>query len=288
MLSGAVFATLAGERLRRAVEAIGDGSFTVRRARSIHRRTRRCLCDRHGGTGRELAHRADERFAMCSTFKWALVGAVLARVDRGELGLNQDVAFTESDLLEYAPVTRANVGKGSMPLRELAEAAVTVSDNTAANLLLAKIDGPAGLTRFFRSIGDDVTRLDRNEPALTTNDSGDPRDTTSPRAMVHARCVPFSPRGVLVARERRPLGRLVEGVSNGARSTARWVACRLGGGRDKTGTGMRGAANDVAMVWRKNAPPILIASYLSDGTSPPAPLNAAHAAIGRMVASAMA
>ena len=136
------------------------------------------------GTGRELAHRPDERFAMCSTFKWVLAAAILARVDHAQLSLDERVSFDSTDLLEYAPVTREHVVQGSMTVESLAQAAITVSDNTAANLLLARVGGPAGFTQFVRSLGDPVTRLDRDEPGLNSNDPGDPRDTTSPRAMV--------------------------------------------------------------------------------------------------------
>jgi len=238
------------------------------------------------GTGRELAHRADERFAMCSTFKWALAAAVLQRIDRGELTLDQEVPYGEADLLEYAPVTRANVASGAMTVSALAEAAVTVSDNTAANLLLAHVDGPPGLTRFFRTIGDDITRLDRNEPTLNINEPGDPRDTTSPRAMVGAL------RAVLLGDALSP--------SSGGRLATWMKACRTGLDRlraglptdwtvgDKTGTGMRGAANDVAIAWRPMGAPIVIASYLSDGPSAPSALNAAHRAIALAVAGAIA
>ena len=125
-------------------------------------------------------------FAMCSTFKWALVAAVLSRVDRSLLALEQPVLYDERDLLSYAPATRAHIAEGRMTIEAPAQAAVVVSDNTAANLLLRQIGGPSGVTRFFRDIGDEVTRLDRNEPTLNKNAPGDVRDTTSPRAMAFA------------------------------------------------------------------------------------------------------
>ncbi|MCA9624225.1 MAG: class A beta-lactamase, partial [Myxococcales bacterium] len=130
-----------------------------------------------------LARRPDERFAMCSSFKWALAAAVLARVDRGELALAEPVPYAEADLLQHSPVTREHLAEGAMSLEALAEAAVVTSDNAAANLLLAKIGGPAGLTAFLRAEGDDTTRLDRTEPTLNENTPGAPRDTTTPRAM---------------------------------------------------------------------------------------------------------
>jgi beta-lactamase class A len=234
------------------------------------------------GTGRRLAYRADERFAMCSTFKWVLGAAILAGVDQGRLSLDDVVPYGPSELLEYAPMTRTNVAQGVMTVGALAQAAITVSDNTAANLLLARIGGPEGLTQFCRSQGDTITRLDRNEPALNTNTPGDTRDSTSPRAMV----------GLM---DRVLCG---DALSPGARSCLLgWlVACETGKDRlraglpqnwmvgDKTGTGARNAANDIAIAVPPGHAPILIAVYMSDGGSGLDALNAAHAEIGRSIA----
>jgi len=235
------------------------------------------------GDGRQLAHRADERFAMCSTFKWVLAAAVLSRVDREELSLSDRVPYGPTDLLEYAPVCRNQLAEGAMTIEALAQAAVTVSDNTAANLLLGKIDGPAGLTSFIRGTGDAVTRLDRNEPNLNENAPGDPRDTTSPRAMAslmrHVLCG-----DTLSAPSReRLLGwlracdtgkdRLRAGLPQG------WTA------GDKTGTGSRGAFNDVAIVWPPGRAPIIIAAYLSDGSADTKTRTKAHADIAGFVAA---
>ncbi len=235
-------------------------------------------------TGRELAHRADERFAMCSTFKWALAAAVLARIDRGALSLEEPVPYGPKDLLDYAPVARApaNLARGALSVDALAHAAVTVSDNTAANLLLAKIGGPEGLTRFVRAEGDTVTRLDRDEPTLNENAPGDPRDTTSPRAMV----------GLM---QRVLLGDALSTASR-ARLLGWLRACQTGKERlraglpqgwsvgDKTGSGARGVVNDVAIAFPPGRGPILVAAYLSDGSAALPALVAAQADIGRLVA----
>jgi beta-lactamase class A len=230
---------------------------------------------------RGVAHRADERFAMCSTFKWLLAAAVLARLDRGELALDERVPFGERDLVGHAPATRARVADGAMTIDDLARAAVTVSDNTAANLLLARIGGPAALTALARAAGDDVTHLDRDEPGLNTNLPGDPRDTTSPRAMV----------GTM----RRILVGDVLGRESRERLTGWLRACETGRDRlragfpatwavgDKTGTGERGAVNDVAIAWPPGRPPVLVAAYMSDGHAD----AAAQAEVGRLVAAAL-
>ncbi|CAH2921816.1 MAG: Class A beta-lactamase (EC [uncultured Paraburkholderia sp.] len=131
---------------------------------------------------------ADERFPMCSTFKLLAAGAILARVDRGEEDLQRRIVYSESELVPNSPATskhtRELTGNAGMSIAELCKAAITLSDNTAANLLLQTFGGPAGLTAFARSLGDGITRLDRNEPTLNEATPGDPRDTTTPNAML--------------------------------------------------------------------------------------------------------
>ncbi|MFZ2237164.1 MAG: class A beta-lactamase, partial [Dokdonella sp.] len=135
-------------------------------------------------SGRRLAHRGDERFPMCSTFKWIAAALVLVRVDRGEERLDRRIAILKSELVPYSPATEKHVGGDGMSMAELCQAAVTLSDNAAANLILANVGGPSGFTRFVRSVGDTVTRLDRIEPDMSEGTPGDPRDTTSPIAML--------------------------------------------------------------------------------------------------------
>jgi beta-lactamase class A len=244
-------------------------------------------------TGRELAHRPDERFAMASTFKWILAAAVLASIGKGELSWDQPVPYGASDLLEYAPVTRQHVDEGEMTVETLAEAVVTVSDNTAANLLLEKVGGPAGLTKFIRANGDSITRLDRNEPMMSANLPDDPRDTTSPRAMVRSMRRILCGPGVLHSMYRATLWQWLRTSQTGknrlrAGFPKDWVV------GDKTGTGNRNAVNDVAVAVpperirpRKEqvaARPILVAVYMSD--SPAEAVNlleAAHVDIARLV-----
>ncbi|MFO0668625.1 MAG: class A beta-lactamase [Polyangiaceae bacterium] len=237
-------------------------------------------------SGRAIERRSHERFAMCSTFKLLLAGSVLARADRGELSLEERVPFGERDLLSYAPVTRARIGEGALTVGELVRAAVVVSDNTAANLLLARTGGPTGLTRFVQSLGDDVTRLDRWEPTLNENAATDPRDTTAPRSMV------TTTRALIQGDLLRPTSR---------ESLVTWLrACETGRDRlraglapewtvgDKTGTGARGAFADVAIAWRPRGAPIFVAAYASESTSEATELTRAFADVGRVVARAFA
>lgn len=132
----------------------------------------------------EIAMRADERFPMSSTFKSLLCGAVLARVDAGQENLDRRITYTADDLVTYSPVTEEHLDDG-LTVSELCEATVTFSDNTAGNLLLEAVGGPEGLTTFLRGIGDETTRLDRWETALNEGAVGDPRDTSTPSAILN-------------------------------------------------------------------------------------------------------
>ncbi len=237
-------------------------------------------------TGTRISHRAGERFAMCSTFKLLLVARVLSGVDAGKETLGRRVPYTKADLLDYSPVTKAHIEEGGLTVSQLCQAAVEDSDNAAANLLLKTVGGPEGLTKYLRSVGDEVTRLDRDEPALNSNLPDDPRDTTTPAAMVEA--------------VRRLL--LGDGLSPASREKlAGWMlGCKTGGARiragvpsdwrvgDKTGTGARGAANDVAILCPPGRKPILVAVYSSDSARGYEELTAVLAEAGRIVAQGFA
>jgi beta-lactamase class A len=244
------------------------------------------FCAIDTASGRRIASRADERFAMASTFKLPLAAAVLAEVDRGRRRLDEVIPFAAADLLEYAPYVRAHPEARALPIAGLAEAAVVLSDNTAANLLLPIVGGPAGLTRFARAQGDTVTRLDRNEPELNSNLPGDIRDTTTPVAMASL------------------LRRLLTGPALTPASRARligWmVACKTGKTRlraglppgwsagDKTGTGMRGGTGDVAILWPPARPPIVVACYIDAAEAADAVRDAACAAVARRIVAQFA
>ena len=238
------------------------------------------------GSGRRIVHDGDGRYAMCSTFKLPLAAAVVSAASRGVFSLRQPVRFTAADILDYAPVVKAHAAQGSLRVGELCAAAIEVSDNSAANLLLPLIGGPEGLTRFIRAAGDPVTRLDRIEPALNSNVPGDPRDTTTPAAMAALAerilvgdLLAADWRGIVVGWTKRATtgrARLRAGLPDG------WTV------GDKTGTGANGAHNDVAVAWPPGRPPIVIASYLSGGSADDPVRDAAHAAAARLVVEALA
>jgi beta-lactamase class A len=233
-------------------------------------------------TEQVLRHRAGERFPMCSTFKLLAAAFVLARVDAGQERLDRVVSFSKSDLVSYSPATQAFAGKGGMTLGALCEAAITLSDNTAANLLLASFGGPAGLTAFARSLGDETTRLDRTEPTLNEAIPGDPRDTTTPAAMLETMRVLLLRDGLSSA-SREQLIRWLRGNKVGDHRL------RAGVGRDwtvgdKTGTGANGTANDIGVLWPPNRAPILVTVYLTQSTVSDAAREAVIADVGGLIA----
>lgn len=209
------------------------------------------------GSGRTLAYRANERFLMCSTFKGLLAAQVLSRVDSGKESLERLVHYTEKDLIFTSPVTKAHVTQGAMSVGALCQAAVEVSDNTAAILLMRSVGGPESLTRFVRSLGDNVTRSDRYEP--TSNGYSGMLDTTTPRAIAtSARRILLG--DVLSTQSRRQLEEWMVACKPGlnrirAALPADWLA------GDRPGTSVEEETNDYAIVRPPGRAPLLVAAY---------------------------
>jgi len=245
---------------------------------------------RHGGrlgvaildTGRRRreSYRDDERFLMCSTFKLLLAAAVLQRVDAGKETLDRRIVFGKDVLLDYAPTTKQHVGPPGMTVSGLCEAAITLSDNTAANLLLKEIGGPQAVTAYARSLGDEFTRLDRTEPTL--NGPHGEWDTTTPDAMLD------------------DMHKLLLGDALSQPSRERltnWLRqCRTGKDSlraglphdwregDKTGSGNT-ATNDVAILWPPHRKPLLVTAYYENANMPAKQRYGVLADVGRIVAS---
>jgi beta-lactamase class A len=234
-------------------------------------------------TGQIVGTRIDEHFAMCSTFKALAVAFVLARVDRGKEKLDRRIIFTEHELVTPFKATQPHVGAEGMSIEALCGAAITVSDSTAANLLLTSFGGPAGLTAYLRSLGDSVTRVDRSELTLNIVKPGEMHDTTTPRAMV----------GTL---RRLLLGNALSDASR-ARLTNWMVEARdaatqrlrvgLPSGwriANKPGTWEGIATNDVGVIWPSDRDPIVVAAYLANAPGPVQAQERVLADVARIIA----
>jgi beta-lactamase class A len=234
---------------------------------------------------KRLDYRQDERFPMCSTFKFLAAAAVLKRVDEKKEKLERFVPYGAKEILEYAPVTKEHLKGGGMTLGALCAAAIEQSDNTAGNLLLNAIGGPAGLTNFVRTLGDRVTRLDRIEPELNSAIPADERDTTTPAAI----CSDM---------QRLLLGDALSETSR--RQLEDWLQRNETGGAmiragvpknwiigDKTGRGSNGATNDIAIMRPPGRAPILLAIYSVGSTATANDRAAVIAEVAKIVAESM-
>ena len=230
-----------------------------------------------------IAHRGDERFALCSTFKVLAAAFVLARVDHKEESLTRRIFYAKDYLVHHSPITEKHAGEGGgLTVGEICEAAVTLSDNTAGNLLLDSFGGPAELTAYIRSLGDRVTRLDRRETELNEAKPGDPRDTSTPVAMLETlRKTVLGT--VLTASSREQLTAWLVANKTGDRRLRAGVPTgwRVG---DKTGTGSNNAMNDVAIIWPPGRAPIIVAAYYAEAWASDDERDAALSEVGRLAA----
>lgn len=234
-------------------------------------------------SGASNAYRGTERFPMCSTFKFLAAAQVLSRVDQGQEQLDRRITVRASDIVPYAPATQPRVGGQPMTVAELCEATLTLSDNAAANLLLGDLGGPQGLTAYMRSLGDEITRLDRIEPELNEATPGDPRDTTTPQAMLQS-MQKIVLGTALSAASRAQITRWLQDNKTGDRKLRALLPAgwRVG---DKTGGGNHGSNNDIGIFWPPGRAPILVTAYLTQTTAELPVRDRAIAQVGQLVAA---
>jgi beta-lactamase class A len=248
---------------------------------------------RHGGrlgvavldtsTGNRLAHRASERFPMCSTFKLLVVGAILHNVDLGSERLDRFIGYGKADLLPYSPVLLAHLSAGGLTVEQMCEAAVEYGDNTAANFLLASVGGPAGATSYVRLLGDAVTRVDRNEPSANTCIPGDPRDTTTPLAML-TDLRALTEGGVLSEDSQTAIVGMLKDCQTAQSRIPAGLPTSWSSG-DKTGSGANATANNISVIYPPNRPSIFVAAYYTGSTATEGEQDAVLADVGRIVAA---
>jgi beta-lactamase class A len=236
------------------------------------------------GSGRQLQHRADERFPACSTFKVLAAAAVLQRSAGDAALLQRRVRYQASELVAYSPVTEKQVERG-MTVAELCAAALQYSDNTAGNLLMKLLGGPPAVTAFARSVGDTTFRLDRWETDLNTAIPGDPRDTCTPAAMAR-NLQRLLLQDALPQPQRQQLEAWMRGnTTGGARIRAGvppgWTVA------DKTGAGDYGSVNDIGMAWPPERAPIVLAIYFTQERKDAPMRNEVVAAAARIAAEAL-
>ncbi|MGW0916723.1 class A beta-lactamase [Streptomyces sp. NPDC002784] len=275
LLAGATAALAGGPATPGVARATERRDYAVRSLRALERRhgARLGVFAWNTVSGETVSHRADERFPICSVAKTPAVAAVLRDLDRDGTFLAKVIRYGSDDVTRsgYAPVTglAENLTHG-MTVEDLCAATITHSDNTALNLLVRELGGPAAVTCFCRSLGDEVTRLDRWEPELNSAEPGRVTDTTSPLAIgkTYARLV--LTRALASADRERLTGWLLANTTGDNRIRAGlpsgWTVA------EKTGTGEYGTTNDVGVAWTPKGEPVVLA-VLSTRPEPEAPAD---------------
>ena len=285
MLSGAATGVLAaqGKELKKSMSSSSVVSRLAKLEASVGGRLGVDIID--SATQRRWGYRADERFAMCSTFKFLASAAVLKRVDAGQEQLDRRIIYGNDVLVAYSPTTSKHVGGNGLTLGQLCEAALTLSDNTAANLILKSLGGLEPFNRFVQSLGDKQTRLDRFETELNTAIPGDRRDTTTPAAMSD------NLQRILLGEVLSPASReqLIAWMRSNKTGDRRVRAGMQPGWTvgDKTGSGDYGTTNTIAIIWPPQGKPLLASIYLTRTKTPEDQRNAVLAEVGKIIVAGL-
>ena len=238
-----------------------------------------CVIDT--ATGQSAAHRGDERFPFCSTYKLLASTFLLKRVEEAQEQLDRRIHYGVADLVGASPYTSKYAGGSGVSLQRLAEAAMTQSDGTAANLIVQSFGGPAALTSYARTLGDAVTRVDRYEPELAEALPGDPRDTTSPNAMAENVRKVVMGEALQQAGTAQMVAWLVANQTGDARLRAGTPSDWIIG--DKTGSSRNGATNDIGFMQPPGRAPLIVAAYYAESKLNGAGRSAVLADVARVI-----
>jgi len=290
LLAGAIGAALAAT----LASTMASSADAAERGDSALKRIRERVGGRLGvhaldsQSGKRWGLDENSRYAMTSTFKLPLAAALLWQVDRKAFTLDHTLVVGPKNLVPHSPAVEAKIAAGAdaMTIRDLCGAILTQSDNAAANVLLGGIGGPRALTNFFRTLGDVTSQLDRGEPDVNTNLPSDPRDTTTPRAMVDSLLRIFT-QDVLTLPSRALLIDWMIAARTGLDRVRAGMPKAWNPG-DTTGTGENGAFNDLVIAYPPNRRPVFVAVYMSESKLGAKDLAAAHAEIGSLIGKAFA
>lgn len=209
---------------------------------------------------RTFHYRATEPFPLASTAKLMVVAAVLKKGSENNSWLNQTVHYTKQTLITYSPITKQHIDSG-MTIRDLCQAAIIVSDNTAMNLLIKQLGGINAVNQFAHSIGNKSFRLDRLEPNLNSAIPGDLRDTSTPSDMAYSLQTLLLSNELKAEQQKQLVNWLINNKTGDEKIRAGvpkdWIV------GDKTGAGDYGTTNDIAIIWPPNQEPIILAIYFT-------------------------
>ncbi|HEX7815928.1 class A beta-lactamase [Dyella sp.] len=272
--------------------------------------------------GRVVKVSGNRSYLMMSAFKAPIAAAVLARVDSGELKLDQRVRLVPGDVVPGSAVPslgdQLKAGALDVSVEALLRAAVTQSDNTAADALLRLLGGGAVATHFLQSKGIAGMRIDMGErelgqrlngfrstepsPARESALAAEQREKRGFEAVLASKVNTTTLDGAVAFLDKLQSGRLLSTSSTRmllGMMTAQIIPNRLRSGlpagfqlADKTGTDVTyqdrlGAWNDMGIITTPDGRRVIVAIFLSDSLATPKQADAWFAEIGRLVAASM-
>lgn len=214
---------------------------------------------------------AEKKLPMQSVFKYHIALAVLDLVDQGKLSLDQKVFIKKSELLPntWSPIREKNPeGNFEMPISELIEYSVAMSDNVGCDVLLRLIGGPKVVHNFLISKGAKDTQIVYNEEIMQSKWENQYENYTTMKSaskllkdfyqgkILSKKSTEFL-MGVLY-RTSTGLNKIVEQLPKSAK-----VAHKTGSS-GKNNAGLTGAENDIAIITLPNGKTYAIAIFVSD------------------------
>lgn len=134
-------------------------------------------------TGEEFALAADEPFPTASMVKVAILGALLAKVDRGELDYHQELTYTKDRLYAGEDLLGAFADAQKVTLAKVAMLMITTSDNTAALWCQELAGTGTAINEWLAAAGFRVTRVNSRTPGRMAEQRQFGWGMTTPREM---------------------------------------------------------------------------------------------------------
>jgi len=219
-------------------------------------------------TGESAALHGTDKFPMQSVYKFPIAMAVLAKVDRGELSLEEKVRVLKSDLPPkdiHSPLRDKHPeGEVDFTVSELIQAAVSVSDGTASDVLMRLAGGAAAITNFLIQLGVKEINVATTEAEMAADNSVQYRNSATPEAMVRLLRLLHEGRGLSAGSREFLLKVLVETSTGPQRIKGLLPAEAVVA--HKTGTS-KATCNDVGLLALPNGKHLALAIFVSDAES---------------------
>ena len=229
-------------------------------------------------------------FPMQSVFKFHIALAVLHKVDKGELRLEQELLITKADLLEdtWSPIRKKHPkGNVKLPLSEVLRYTVAESDNNGCDILLRLIGGPDVVEAYIRGLGIEDVAIRHNEEEMHTAWDIQFGNWTTPAAAVKLLAA-FDKKEPLSEASSAFLWKVMTETSTGSRRLKcllppDTVVAHKTGSSDTNALGVTAAVNDIGIIILPDGRRIAIAVFVSDSRESTAVNEGIIAEMGKLV-----